>query len=517
MSPDASAGSADADAVPPATILVVDDSSIGRTKLRLAVRKLGHSADVAEDGEAALRALAEKPYDAVLLDIVMPGIDGFDVLSAMKANEELRDIPVIVISALDDDPDSVVRAILLGAEDFLPKEFDSVLLNARLGASLSKKRFRDKEREYFRRVDRLTAAAERLESGRFGLDDLDFDDLTEHNDPLGRLAAVFRGMAAEIYERERRLQNTIKLLQGSLLVLACGVVWGSSPALARLASDYASNPLGMAVWVNGFAAIVYLAIAAYRGRLPKLTLSDLQFFCLWAIVAGVMQRLTIFFVAEHVEASLLVLIATLQSFFFFIFAAVTKLEQTTPRRLFGILLGFGGICLALSAQIDGSSNGAIFWIGIALILPLLYVVEWALMAAKRPTHIDAFASVGIMMAISTIFLLPVVFLFGAPLALNLSVSPLEGLVAVMGLAAGGSVVIALYLVATAGAVFASQSAYVMTIAGIVWGMLLLDEALTATAWIAVALILVGLYFVGTKISDDKVTLRRSLAVRGRNS
>jgi len=131
------------DALTGAQIVVVDDNGLSRRKLRLAVENLGHVADMAPDGLEALEALRSKSYDAVLLDILMLGLDGFDVLAEMKKDEALRDVPVIVIFALDDETESVVQAIGLGAEDFLPKSFDPVLLNARLGASLAKKRFRD--------------------------------------------------------------------------------------------------------------------------------------------------------------------------------------------------------------------------------------------------------------------------------------------------------------------------------------------------------------------------------------
>jgi CheY-like chemotaxis protein len=97
----------------PGNILVVDDNAINRAKMRMAVRSLGHRAEVAEDGAVALKRLREESFDAVLLDIMMPEMDGYDVLSELAADEDLRDVPVIVVSSLDDDTDNVVRAIEL--------------------------------------------------------------------------------------------------------------------------------------------------------------------------------------------------------------------------------------------------------------------------------------------------------------------------------------------------------------------------------------------------------------------
>lgn len=131
----------------------------------------------------------------MLLDIVMPDVDGYDVLRAMKADADLREIPVIVVSALDDEIDSVVRALELGAEDFLPKDFEPAILKARLDASLARKRFRDRELDYIRAVRRLTRAAEVIEAGAFRPSQLEIDDVARRPDPVGRLAHVFRSLA----------------------------------------------------------------------------------------------------------------------------------------------------------------------------------------------------------------------------------------------------------------------------------------------------------------------------------
>lgn len=113
-------------------ILIVDDSSTMRLKLRKSVEMLGHEAVAVAGGQDALKAMHEMAFDTVLLDIVMPDMDGFEVLAAAKASPVTRDVPVIVISSLSDTMSSVVRAMELGANDFLPKSFELPLLKARL-------------------------------------------------------------------------------------------------------------------------------------------------------------------------------------------------------------------------------------------------------------------------------------------------------------------------------------------------------------------------------------------------
>ena len=125
-----------------AHVLVVDDDALNRLQLLQGLKQQGYSTAAAEDGEQALEILAEVSFDLVILDILMPNLDGFGVLRRMKDDGSLRDIPVIVISALD-EMDSVVKCIRMGAEDHLSKPFDPTLLEARVGACLEKKRMRE--------------------------------------------------------------------------------------------------------------------------------------------------------------------------------------------------------------------------------------------------------------------------------------------------------------------------------------------------------------------------------------
>lgn len=147
------------------TILAVDDNPDNRQLLQRMLERQGYSVTMAASGEACLKLLGERRFDLVLLDVMMPGMSGFDVLSRMRESDEWRNIPVIVISALDESS-AAIRCIQMGAEDYLPKPFDLVLLRARIGATLEKKRLRDQERRYARELeqalDDLRRAQDRL-------------------------------------------------------------------------------------------------------------------------------------------------------------------------------------------------------------------------------------------------------------------------------------------------------------------------------------------------------------------
>ena len=144
-----------------ARILVVDDLEMNRDVLSRRLRRDGHQVCVASSGTEALRMLRRESFDIVLLDLMMPDMDGDEVLLAMKADLGLRDVPVVMLSALD-DMSAVIRCIEIGADDYLPKPFDPVLLRARIGAGLERSRWRAREVEYLQRIELERDRAEEL-------------------------------------------------------------------------------------------------------------------------------------------------------------------------------------------------------------------------------------------------------------------------------------------------------------------------------------------------------------------
>ena len=148
----------------PGNLLVIDDNRVNRLLLVRGLEQDGHVVAWAENGRQGIDMLRAKPYDLVLLDIEMPELDGFQVLEQMLHDPQLGDIPVIMTSA-SDELDRVVKCIEMGAEDFLTKPLNPVLLRARVNASLEKKRLRDAQRKLFRTFAAPEVAEELLRSG----------------------------------------------------------------------------------------------------------------------------------------------------------------------------------------------------------------------------------------------------------------------------------------------------------------------------------------------------------------
>ncbi len=162
-----------------AALLVVDDNEDNRYTLTRRLKREGYgNLTTANDGRQALELLRSRKFDLLLLDIMMPEMNGYEVLENLKADAELRHLPVIMISAVG-EVENVARCIQLGAEDYLPKPFNATLLSARVGASLEKKRLRDEVRDMNKNLEQRV------------------QDQVAQLDRLGRLKGFFSPELAE--------------------------------------------------------------------------------------------------------------------------------------------------------------------------------------------------------------------------------------------------------------------------------------------------------------------------------
>jgi signal transduction histidine kinase len=208
-------------------ILVVDDEEINRILVSAILQESGYAAQTAEDGQRALQMLHAQPFDVVLLDLIMPRMDGFQVLAAMKQDTALRRMPVIVISSMD-EMDSIVRCIEMGATDYLVKPFDPVLLHARIRSSLASMQEERVAalREQFARV----TAAQEEERQRIARE--------LHDGPVPVLA----GLNIRLHTAGKRLDREEHPLAGEIRELA-EQVQASSRDIRRLIHDLRPSAL----------------------------------------------------------------------------------------------------------------------------------------------------------------------------------------------------------------------------------------------------------------------------------
>jgi class 3 adenylate cyclase len=215
----------------PARLLVIDDNKVNRLILSRSLELQGHVVETAENGADGLNKLRSQAFDLVLLDIEMPVMDGFQVLEACLKDVDLRQIPIIMTSAMD-ELDAVVKCVELGAEDYLTKPVNPVLLRARVSASLEKKRLRDQQRKLFRTFATSAVAEELLAKG-FSLggkyvkasamfaDIRDFTTISESQDPADTIE-LLNNYYALMFEAISRHDGIVNLMQGDGLMAIFG-------------------------------------------------------------------------------------------------------------------------------------------------------------------------------------------------------------------------------------------------------------------------------------------------------
>ena len=215
----------------PGHMLVVDDNRLNRLLLTHALEQNGHFVFTAENGKVAMEMLRTKTFDVLLLDIDMPEMNGFEVLEAMLNDNELRDLPVIMTSA-SDELDRVVKCIEMGADDYLVKPLNPVLLRARVNTSLEKKRLRDQQRRLFRTFATPEVAEQLLREG-FSLggkyvtasvmfaDIRSFTTLSEKQEPSDTIE-MLNSYFALMFDAITRNNGTVNQMEGDGLMAIFG-------------------------------------------------------------------------------------------------------------------------------------------------------------------------------------------------------------------------------------------------------------------------------------------------------
>ena len=228
-----------------ATLLVVDDNEDNRYTLTRRLKREGYTKLVtAENGRQALDLLKAQHFDLVLLDIMMPEMDGYQVLEQVKADAALREIPVIMISALE-EVESVIRCVELGAEDYLSKPFNPTLLRARVGASLEKKRLRDEVRASLARLE------QEIDGARVA--------------QLGMLPSTFPAVSAEQPVEVHALMDPAREVGGDLY----DAFYAADGTFCFLVGDVSGKGAAAGMFMARTRSLVRMAVVELRPRLAE--------------------------------------------------------------------------------------------------------------------------------------------------------------------------------------------------------------------------------------------------------
>ena len=280
-----------------------------------------------------------------------------------------------------------------------------------------------------------------------------------------------------------------------LLMLIMGAAWGWALNMAKLAVAHGGHPVGLALWQTLLAGLVLLVLAVVRGQPPSLRWPVLRFNGVCGLIGVTLPAIMLFSAARHLPAGVLSMAFATMPLFTYGLSALFGVEPVERLRLTGVLLGLAGVAFLVLPESALPAPGLVPWVLLSMAASIGMSAENLYIAVRRPPGYDSVAlSCGRQFA-GAACLLPLTVVLDAAVPLFGPWGELQWAATGMALASGFAYTLYLVTIRTAGPVFASQTAYVITLAGVLWGMVLFDERHSALIWIALVLLFFGVALV----------------------
>ena len=285
------------------------------------------------------------------------------------------------------------------------------------------------------------------------------------------------------------------------LLISTGAAWGATFSLARLATTAGAHPIGLTLWQGLLGGPLLLALAVYRRRPPPLTRHHLGFYAVCGLLGTAVPSVLYFYAAARVPAGVLSITIAIVPIMTFAAALLFGIDRLAWGRVAGILCGLGAVLLIVLPDSSLPDRAMVPWVLIALLATLCYAAEGIYVALRRPVSSDPAASVGAMLLTASVLLAPLVLATDTFVPLAFPWGVVEW--SVMGMMAVNAVSYSVffYLIQIAGPVFATQMSYVVTIAGVAWGIAIFGEQHSLWIWGALGLMFVGLVLVTPRGED----------------
>jgi len=287
------------------------------------------------------------------------------------------------------------------------------------------------------------------------------------------------------------------------LLVSTGAAWGVTFSLARIATTAGAHPIGLTLWQGLFGGLLLLALALARRRPPPLTRGHLGFYLICGLLGTAIPSVLYFYAAARVPAGVLSITIAMVPMLTFAAALLFRIDRLSWGRVFGILCGLVAVLFIVLPESSLPDRAMVPWVLLAVLATVCYAGEGIYVALRRPADSDPAATVGAMLLMASVVLVPVILATDTFVPLGFPWGALEW--AVIGIVAVNALSYAVFyhLIQIAGPVFATQMAYVVTIAGVAWGIVILGEQHSVWVWGALVLVLAGLALVTPRAEDGE--------------
>ncbi len=280
-----------------------------------------------------------------------------------------------------------------------------------------------------------------------------------------------------------------------LLLVSTGVIWAVTFSLAKIATTAGAHPLGIALWQGVFGGLVLLSLALYRRRPPPVSRRHLGFYLICGLLGTAIPSTLYFYAAARVPAGVLSITVAAVPILTFAAALVFRVDRLTRGRVLGVLCGIVAVLLIVLPETSLPERSMALWVLAAVLGATCYATENMYVALRRPPGTDPTATVAGMLLMASLVLAPVVAATGTFVPLGYPWGAIEWSIIGMMLINAFSYAVFYHLIQIAGPVFAAQTAYVVTLAGVAWGIAIFGEEHSPWVWAALVVMMLGLALV----------------------
>jgi len=311
-------------------------------------------------------------------------------------------------------------------------------------------------------------------------------------------SATTAGAAAAVKQRAAFGSGPVG---GLFLLTVMGASWGLTIPLSKIAVAAGAHPLGLTFWQGAIGGGFLLAVSLLRRRPPPFGRRHLIFYLVCGILGSVLPGSLLFWVAIYLPAGVISIAIACVPLFTYALAVSLRIEAPVARRIAGVAIGLIAVALITLPNTSLPQAGLAPWVVIAVLACAAYALENVYISLRKPPRLDPLAATSGLLLMAAVLMLPLVLANDAWVPLGWPLERLEWSVVAMALASAVAYSLFVYIVAVAGPLFASQVAYLVTIAGVLWGMALLGERHSYWIWAALLVMLLGLSLVQPRRRD----------------